>query len=142
MTHTPIALEAVIEKYVQLFDLPLQAQHLSLQLDLQPAITLLLHPVLADTLVSNLLGNAIKYNLPHGRISITLDAQACTFRNTSALPPLPVTSHFERFKKYHAYTNDSNGLGLAIVQRICEAQGWQLAYHYAHHLHVFEVKFR
>lgn len=141
VADAPIALDAVVEKYVHLFDIQLLEQQLHLQLDLSHHQPLLLHPILADTLVSNLLGNAIKYNKPGGNISITLNAEGCIFSNTSHLDALPVKGSFERFKKYHAYTNNSNGLGLAIVQKICEAQGWQLEYSYAENMHVFAVRF-
>lgn len=140
-TETTISLETVIKKYVQLFDLQLQERQITVQLNIDTPRALPLHPVLADTLVSNLLGNAIKYNQQNGRIIITLDAHHLSVQNTSELPALPVTNQFERFKKYHAYAQDSNGLGLAIVARICEAQGWKFGYGYDGGLHCFEVKY-
>lgn len=140
-TENTISLEAVIKKYLQLFDLQLQERQIAVRMEVQSPRDLPLHPVLADTLVSNLLGNAIKYNQSNGEMIITLDAHHFAVKNTSDLPALPVSNQFERFKKYHAYAQDSNGLGLAIVARICEAQGWKFGYHYAEGLHCFEVKF-
>jgi len=47
-----------------------------------------LHPLLAESLVSNLVGNAVKYNYAGGKISIWITGNSFRISNTSHLPPI------------------------------------------------------
>ena len=88
-------------------------------------------PSLADSLVANLVDNAIRHNLDGGRVEIstaTTDGQATlAIGNTGAvIPPGEVDRLFQPFQRLgtervgHA---GGNGLGLAIVRAIAGVHG-------------------
>ena len=88
-------------------------------------------PNLADSLVENLVDNAIRHNLDGGRVEIstaTTDGQATlAIGNTGAvIPPGEVDRLFQPFQRLgtervgHA---GGNGLGLAIVRAIAGVHG-------------------
>ncbi|MEG2023284.1 MAG: HAMP domain-containing sensor histidine kinase [Alistipes sp.] len=77
-----------------------------------------LHPQLAEILISNLLSNAIRYNIVMGYIYI--ETTATTLKITNSYGNiLPSGDLFVRFKKSTAST-EATGLGLAIVRSICQ----------------------
>lgn len=91
---------------------------------------------LLETLVNNLIINAIRHNIQGGEIQINLTRESLTIANTSNEPALDETRIFNRF--YHSTdtstsdgkTPTGNGLGLAIVKAICQYHGWEIAYSY------------
>jgi K+-sensing histidine kinase KdpD len=91
-------------------------------------------------LVSNLLKNAIKHNIPQGKIEIELNRQKFVVRNTGK--PLQNTPHhlFERFQKDNP-ASESLGLGLAIVKKICEINHLSIQYQCENNWHQIEVHF-
>ena len=93
-----------------------------------PALTL--HPGLADSLVSNLLQNAVKHSLPGGTIQVTLGTEALVVVNAGPVVTGDPTRFFERFRKHNA-ASDSPGLGLSIVQQICRYYGFALSYEFS-----------
>ena len=140
----PVQLEEVLhDKLRQLEDF-IQAKQLHLELAIGPGPALQLHPALVDSLVSNLLHNAIRHNHDGGRLRVALSATELTVSNTGpALGPDEVPAqYFERFRKRNA-ASDSPGLGLSIVQRIAEFYGFQVRYEYAPagSLHTLRVVF-
>jgi signal transduction histidine kinase len=88
-------------------------------------------PQLLERLIANLVANAIRHNIPHGRLDIatrTTTRQATlTIANTG--PPVPggeLTRLFQPFQRLATRTHrptdgDGLGLGLAIVQAIANA---------------------
>src|ERR1019366_8881050 len=78
-----IMLDKIIEDKCNEYTEMAEEMHLNISLSLQP-LTLLFHQQLADILVSNLLNNAIRYNIPGGRIEIVLQGHKLTVSNTSA----------------------------------------------------------
>ena len=82
--------------------------------------------VLVKQLVHNLYSNAMKYNLPQGRIRFVLqnlgDALALTITNSTAQMSAELAEHaFDRFYRGDAARNrgvDGLGLGLSICQRL------------------------
>jgi signal transduction histidine kinase len=129
----------VVEKYGLLFEELVREKELSIHQEMTDSAPWPLHPALTDILVSNLLGNAIKYNYPHGSIDIQLTSNTFTITNTSQLPEIPAEMLFQRFKKHNnGYTN-SNGLGLAIVKKIADSYQLQLHYSYKNGKHTFTV---
>jgi len=86
-------------------------------------------PVLLGHLVRNLLENALRYNVPGGRIDVSLDPAGLTVSNTGAEVPDDVVPHlFEPFRRLHARRHkrgEGTGLGLSIVTSIAHAHGWE-----------------
>ena len=92
--------------------------------------TLALHPGLADSLVSNLLQNAVKHSLPGSTIAVTLSHDSLVVANPGPEVSGDPERFFERFCKHNA-ASDSPGLGLSIVQQICRYYGFGLRYDFA-----------
>ncbi|MFD2719768.1 sensor histidine kinase [Hymenobacter monticola] len=126
----PLA-ELLREKLAQLEEF-IQQKELQLDVQLNAAPLLMLHPALADSLLSNLLHNAIRHNLPGGLLRVQLSATELVI--TNAGPALAAqqkpAQFFERFRKQNA-ASDSPGLGLSIVQSIAAFYGFTVAYDYA-----------
>ena len=140
----PVRLADVLpEKLRQLEDF-IQAKQLHLELAIGPGPALRLHPALLDSLVSNLLHNAIRHNHDGGMLRVALSPTELTVANTGPVlgPEEEPTQFFERFRKHHA-ASDSPGLGLSIVQRIAEYYGFQVRYEYtaADGLHTLRLVF-
>jgi signal transduction histidine kinase len=94
-------------------------------------------PRLAESLVANLIGNAIRYNVPGGWAEIetgTADGRAVVrVRNTGpVIPPAEVDRLFQPFQRLgddraRRGFGDGHGLGLAIVRAIAAAHGAELS---------------
>ncbi len=135
-----ISIRAVLEKHLRLFEELIRDKELLVSTDISNDLLLLLHPLLADTLISNLLGNAIKYNYPKGQITIQLNEQLFSICNTSEYPPIPATQLFQRFKKNASNLANSNGLGLAIVKKIADTNNLKIYYLHKDHEHHFILR--
>lgn len=88
-------------------------------------------PSLAESLVANLLDNAIRHNLPGGQAEIstalTTAGAVVSVSNTGTLvPPGAVEDLFQPFRQLGAQRTrrgEGHGLGLAIVRAIADAHG-------------------
>lgn len=127
----PVQLEQVVRDRLGLLEPLLEARGLHLTVYAGPDLPARrLHPGLADSLVQNLLQNAIKHNLPGGDIVVSLTPAALQVSNTGPAVGGDPARFFERFRKYNA-ASDSPGLGLSIVQHICAYYGFRVHYEYA-----------
>jgi signal transduction histidine kinase len=97
---------------------------------------------LLESLINNLLTNAIKHNTPTGgKIIITLETKRFVIANTGiVMNPLDSNILFSRFGRMNPAAKGS-GLGLAIARQICANYGWQIDYAFDEGMHVFEVVF-
>jgi signal transduction histidine kinase len=92
---------------------------------------------LAESLVANLLDNAIRHNLPGGQAEIstalTTAGAAVSVSNTGTpVPPDAVEDLFQPFRQLGAERTrhgEGHGLGLAIVRAIADAHGASLTAH-------------
>ncbi|HEV7346914.1 HAMP domain-containing sensor histidine kinase [Telluribacter sp.] len=114
---------------------------LLLEYDLADNVRVWLHPILADILLNNLLSNAIRHNVPDGKVSITLTETSLVIQNTGLPPQIATEQLFQRFKKSNPSQN-STGLGLAIVKQICDLNDFDVSYLYSQGWHRIEVVFR
>jgi signal transduction histidine kinase len=88
-------------------------------------------PSLAESLVANLIDNAIRHNLPGGQAEVTtaltVRGATITVSNTGTLvPPDAVEDLFQPFRQLGAQRirhGEGHGLGLAIVRAIADAHG-------------------
>jgi signal transduction histidine kinase len=127
----PVYLDQVLHDRVAMLEPLLEARNLHLTLHVVPAqAARSLHPGLADSLVHNLLQNAIKHNRPGGDIAVLLSQTVLEISNTGPAILGDPTRFFERFRKHNA-ASDSPGLGLSIVQHICAFYNFRVRYDYA-----------
>lgn len=94
---------------------------------------------LMESMVSNLVVNAVRHNKPDGEIRICVKEGSLSVENTSDEPALNADLIFNRFYRPSEKVA-GNGLGLAIVKAVCDYHGWTVAYEYRDNLHVFTVK--
>lgn len=95
---------------------------------------------LTEMLVTNLLSNAIRYNIPNGKVEIKTEPGLLCVSNTGSEQGLDGEKVFDRF--YKAGRNRlGTGLGLAIVRKICDLYHYKISYHFIGGLHTFEVNF-
>lgn len=97
-------------------------------------------PVLIEILITNLINNAIKHNIPEGSIKTTITKDGFVVNNTGN--PLQVDSSelFKRFKKSNQ-SDSSLGLGLAIVKKICDFYQFRISYENKSEQHSISIVF-
>jgi signal transduction histidine kinase len=90
-------------------------------------------PRLLERLVANLLDNAVHYNIPHGRVTVstqrTDSSAVLTVANTGpVIPPNEIDRLFQPFQRLSSERASTNGvgLGLSIVQAIARAHNASL----------------
>jgi signal transduction histidine kinase len=126
----PINLASLIEEKVAQLAPLLDARGLTPHLHLTAAPALAMHPGLADSLLHNLLHNAVRHNVPGGDLTVRLTATALEVSNPGPAVTGDPTRFFERFRKHNA-ASDSPGLGLSIVQQIGAYYGFKVSYSFA-----------
>ena len=103
-------------------------------------LTVRANRTLLESLVNNLVVNAVRYNRPGGEIYLTVSGRELTVSNTSDEPALDDRLIFNRFYRPSEKVK-GNGLGLAIVRAICEYHRWTVGYRYEKGRHRFTVRF-
>lgn len=117
----------------------IEDQQITLLMNLRPT-SIHLPPALADVLLNNLLGNAVRHNLPGGSLEVSLEGKTLTIVNTGPVLQLDPGTVFDRFT--HGGTSASSlGLGLAIVKEICDKFGYTITYRQLEGKHEMKVKF-
>ncbi|HEY4874449.1 MAG TPA: HAMP domain-containing sensor histidine kinase [Puia sp.] len=123
------------EKLLQLEDLII-AKHLHLRTDLKETIVEI-DDYLADILLNNLLGNAMRHNYENGAITISLNQDEMIINNTGSAFDFNEKNIFERFSK--SENSEGIGLGLAIVKQICDNYGFAIEYSFENDVHRFKI---
>jgi len=97
-----------------------------------------MNPQLANTLITNLIINAIKHSNKQENILLRSDKNILTISNpgTQALDKDRI---FDRFWK--SEYSDGTGLGLAIAKQICDHYGFLLQYEFSQRTHHFSIIF-
>lgn len=95
---------------------------------------------LLESLVNNLIVNAVRHNIPDGEIFVHITHNMLTVSNTSNDEKLDEHFIFNRFYRPSEKVK-GNGLGLAIVKAICDYHGWDIKYEYNSGVHNFTVTF-
>lgn len=133
-----IDLEQMVTGMVNAFQELLTAKALQVAVDLNN-VQVTMNRDLAEILLSNLFGNAIRHNYMNGEIQISLNYNALTIFNTGNSGELESSLIFQRFHK--AAESEGSGLGLTLAREICESYGFRLSYHYLHNKHTFTIEF-
>lgn len=139
-TNESIKFCRVTKDVIAMYEDWLTLKEITLTHSLDKNIPLIIHPTLAEILISNLMSNAIRHNHEKGLIRVELTKKDFCVSNTGLPPQIPTQELFERFKKSNQ-CNESIGLGLAIVKQICEVNGFAVTYQYSKGWHSVRVVF-
>ena len=129
-----VNLKKLIEEKLAYFQEFIQQKSISIKSNLSDK-HLLMSRYLADILLDNLIGNAIRHNRVNGLINIELSNEKLTVSNTSEADALDASVAFERF--YKSPSSEGMGLGLAIVKQTAELHQFKIDYRYEENLHRF-----
>ncbi|WP_138990142.1 HAMP domain-containing sensor histidine kinase [Larkinella sp. C7] len=133
-----VDLAALLAEKLSAMDEVLLHKRIAVEIRNLVPFTVQLPPALADSLVTNLVNNAIKHNQTEGRVELRSDGNILSLGNTgNALVSNPERL-FERFKK-EGSSPDSVGLGLAIIKEICDTYGLGVQYAESNGWHRFGI---
>ena len=133
-------LNEYLTKNLDFFNEQALGKNLTININLPDTIELRSNPFLLEILISNLFLNAIRHNIPNGWITVTLDKKKLCFSNTGSEKILNPDTLFNRFSKSDP-SSQGNGLGLAIIKKIADVNGWTLSYDKEKNIHYFSVNF-
>lgn len=105
---------------------PIESKGLRLEFDPGPAPRGAFNPTLLRTVMGNLLRNAWHYT-EHGYIRLSLQAGGFVVEDSGVgIPENEREAMFQPFVRGGEQRGDGLGLGLSLVQRVCEAEGWRV----------------
>lgn len=136
---TKLNLKTILENQIDILNPMLFSKNLSVTNDLEEVYQTM-DPTLAEVLINNLLGNAIKHNLQDGKIKVHLNKEKLQICNSGAILTIPSDTLFQRFHK-GTESAPSLGLGLAIVKEICTCYGFEARYDYKDKEHCLSIIF-
>jgi len=128
--------------YEQLSPLKEMAESNGIKITVEADNTLMVDAnlILLESLVSNLIVNAIRHNNDAGIINIILEDKTFSISNTGQPEPLNPNKIFRRFSRT-SEEKKGNGLGLSIVRQICLLHRWEIEYQYKDEIHTFILRF-
>lgn len=126
------------EELTLLKDLITQAK-LNVNLQEEGPCPIQLHPVPAQTLVANLLRNAVQHNVQGGSLSVRIAPDGISVQNTGTTMATDPAALFDRFAKGDP-SSRSPGLGLAMVKEIADRNGLRVQYTMAEGMHRIMVR--
>jgi signal transduction histidine kinase len=136
----PTDVGSLVNRIIGRYDEMIEFRGISVNRSVEPEVILTINPTLADILVTNLVSNAIRYNLPGGTIRITVDKTGLVIANPGKPPRIAPADLFGRFARAGSDPN-SSGLGLAIVKTIADLYEMSVDYTYDHEMHIVTLRF-
>ncbi len=130
----------IIHKVLHNYEELIEAKKISVTEDIEYKEQILMNELLADILISNLITNSIKHNIPGGVINVYFKNKELIISNAGMALQATTQILFERFRKDKP-ASDSLGLGLAIVKKICDIYSFKIDYSYSNLLHKLSIKF-
>ncbi|MEJ5993398.1 HAMP domain-containing sensor histidine kinase [Pedobacter sp. Du54] len=127
-----ISIKEVIADVVNELDHRLLMKNLSIEINLSKDFVFTGNASLINILITNLVSNAIKYNVQNGEIRITANTNAQHFdlqiSDTGiGIAEAQLKQIFNRFEQLNHGEEDGHGLGLSIVKHIADFHGIQIA---------------
>ena len=131
----------ILSESLSLFSEQAETSNIRITTRIQRAKTVVCaNRTLVESLIHNLLANAVKHNISGGEIRVTLSGTQLIVANTGISKSLNHEMLFRRFNRMSGNTEGS-GLGLAIARQICLLYGWEIHYEYENGWHRFEVTY-
>ena len=118
-----------------------ESNWIKMTVEVNNPLTINANQILLESLISNLIVNAIRHNSKDaGIINMVIKNKTFLISNTGQPEPLNPNKIFRRFSRT-SEKKEGNGLGLSIVRQICKLHGWNVKYDFINQEHVFTVIF-
>jgi signal transduction histidine kinase len=137
--NEPLDANEYLENTLSLFEDYLNEKQFQVTNRVAKSIPVKANSFLLETLIHNLLSNAIRHTEHGGQILISSNAHVLEVKNTGK-SSLDHSLLFERFSGSSG-NKVSHGLGLAIIREIVKNYGWQIDYRFEEGFHIFSVTF-
>lgn len=132
-----VSLSEIVKSCLDNYREIMQLKKIEVELETASRAEVVMNEVLAEVLISNLLSNAVRYNIDHGFIKCLIDDQNLVISNSGQPLTIDPGLLFLRFHKHNDNTQ-SVGLGLSIVKKITDNYKMQISYKCTGNIH--EVK--
>jgi K+-sensing histidine kinase KdpD len=119
----------------------MQLKKIKIEMDVSDEALVEMNEALAEIMISNLLSNAVRFNIDGGFIKCHIDKMFLIMTNAG----LPLTINPEDlFKRFHKSSDNpqSVGLGLSIVKEITESYGMKIIYSCHNDIHEIKLLYR
>lgn len=128
MDRTPFSVAPVLEDVVELMTPLADEADVALVLESCPDVAVLGEEARLHQVLSNLLGNALKFTPPSGQVTVGAEADGeeltvSVVDTGVGIPPEHLESIFDPYTRIQSMDTHGAGLGLAIARRIVEAHG-------------------
>lgn len=133
-------LKQVIDNALLLFEDYLDDKELQYHFEGPESTHLYCDPFLVETLIQNLLSNAIRHSINGSEIWIKLQGSHLEIANEGQ-ESLDTEKLFQRFSRNNSSDKVNSGLGLAIVKEIAHKYHWQVSYSFESSRHIFRLDF-
>jgi len=135
-----VNISSVLKTSIENFYYQIEENELHLTTLIENQVILSANFILIETLISNILSNAIRHNSKGGVLEITLNSDYLLIKNTGKPLLFKSEDMFERFKK-SSDKEQSIGLGLSIVKKIGILMNFDVKYSNEGDFHSMKIIF-
>ena len=115
-----LLLEPIIQERIEYFKSLAKIKKIEIITSLNPNTTLFIDKIKISKVIDNILSNAIKYNKINGKITIILDENSISIKDTGkGINQEHIDSMFDRYSRFDKSVGGF-GIGLNIVKIICD----------------------
>lgn len=139
-SSTEVNLSSIIEEILNLFEDQIRIKELTIKKIIPDDFVFTMNENLAYILIKNVIKNAVNHSVNNGFINIDSNKNEIIISNAGLILQTSPNKLFERFA-IGSETNDSIGLGLSIMLKICEISSIKIDYTHKKGIHTISLKF-
>ncbi len=136
-----VSLTQIIRKSLDNYKEIMELKKIKVEFEAKDEAVIEMNDVLAEVLISNLLSNAVRFNVDNGFIKCSIDNKFLIISNSGL--PLSVNPE-DLFKRFYKGSDNpqSVGLGLSIVKKITDGYGMAITYTNDNSNHEIKLQYR
>jgi signal transduction histidine kinase len=135
-----VSLKSILESNILNYKEIMQLKNINVEIDGDDPATVRMSELLAEVLISNLISNAVRYNINGGFIKCQIKRGTLTISNSGMPLKSDPENLFRRFSK-ESDSPQSVGLGLSIVRKIVGEYNMKITYSYDKNVHELRLNF-
>lgn len=136
-----ISLRKIVEKTLENYEEIMRLKSIRVETEFSNDAVVNMNEDLADLMISNLLGNAVRHNIDGGFVICRIGDRELTITNSGMPLKADPTKLFDRFQKGTDHP-ESIGLGLSIVKNIADQYRMELSFSSTGSVHEIKLSYR